>query len=565
MNEPTTGVQPGGQVTGRPAPARPDPGAGGAAAAPAVRRVRWFRQVVVPLLLLAVLLVGAFLPGLWLWADLDPTPVFKMGMFGMWAVVLSLVLLPLWFFAFSGFRARTRLLGLAVLVVLVGTAAACIAELDVDGNVRPYVQRWRWQEPAEDRLARHRSQQEASTGPRPAVDLTPDPERDFPRYRGARGDGVVHGLKLATDWGSHPPKLLWRQPGGGGFAGFAVAGNVAITAEQRKDQEVVVCYDRAGGHELWKYSYPALFRDPSGNGPRATPTIAGDHVYSLGGLGKLVCLDGRTGKLVWSRDTLEDAGAKVVTWGMTSSPLVTDDLVIVNPGIDPDNNKERALTAYRRGDGEPVWAAGQYKAGYSSPQLARLAGRDQVLLFDAGGLAGFDLKTGKELWRHPWETFQDMNIIQPVLLGGDRVFLSSETSNGCAVLKVVADGKNFKIEEVWANKFLCSKFANPVVGGGFIYGLSNGTLVCLDEETGRRRWRGKYYGHGQLLLVGGVLLVSSERGYVALVAAGPEKYQELARLEVFGEKTWNTPALAGRQLFLRNHQEMACFELPVAE
>src|SRR5262249_58099746 len=140
-----------------------------------------------------------------------------------------------------------------------------------------------------------------------------------------------------------------------------------------------------------------------------------------------------------------------------------------------------------------------------------------ILLFDAGGLAGFDLLTGEELWRYPWKTYQDMNIIQPVVLPGDRVFISSETSNGCAVLQVTKSGKKFAVEPAWANNLMGAKYANPVHTGGFLYGLSGGLLVCLDAGTGERRWRGKYYGHGQLLAVGGHLVVLSERGYPALV------------------------------------------------
>jgi outer membrane protein assembly factor BamB len=133
------------------------------------------------------------------------------------------------------------------------------------------------------------------------------------------------------------------------------------------------------------------------------------------------------------------------------------------------------------------------------------------------------------------------------------------------MLRITRTGKTFQVETVWANRFLCAKFANPVASQGAIYGLSQGTMVCLDEKTGERRWRGKYYGHGQLLLVGDVILVSSEKGYLALVSATPEHFRELARFEVFDGKTWNTPALAGRQLFLRNDEYAACYELPVAE
>jgi outer membrane protein assembly factor BamB len=365
------------------------------------------------------------------------------------------------------------------------------------------------------------------------------------------------------NWEEKPPRLLWRQPCGGGFAGFAVASNVAVTVEQRRGQEAVVCYDRVTGHMRWVHAYDARFHHLTGDGPRATPTIADGEVYSLGATGVLCCLDGVSGKRKWSVNILEDNRAKCVSWGMTSSPLVAGELVIVNPGIDPDRNAEQSLAAYRRSDGKRVWAAGSFKAGYSSPQKARLAGRDQVVIFDAGGLVGRDLDSGKKLWRHKWETPRDMSITQPLLLSGDRVFLSSETTNGCALLKVTRQGDDFAVEPVWANRNLCAMFANPVALGGAIYGMSNEVLVCIDQQTGERHWRGKRYGRGQVLAANGAILVLGERGELAVVAADPRRFQELARLEVFKERTWNAPTLAGRHLFLRNAAEMACFELPV--
>ena len=286
-------------------------------------------------------------------------------------------------------------------------------------------------------------------------------------------------------------------------------------------------------------------------------------MYSLGATGRLVCLDGASGRCKWSVNILDDNQAAPITWGMAGSPLVAGDLVIVNPGVDPANNAGRSLAAYRRKDGSRAWGGGASRAGYSSPWKAWLAGREQVLLFDAGGLAGFAIDTGKELWRHPWKTSQDMNITQPLLLGDDRVFLASERSNGGAVLKIVCQGEAFSVREVWANRNLCSKFSNPVALGGAIYGLSNGTLVCVDQQTGVRRWRGRDYGHGQVLAAGGAILVLSERGQVAVTAADAKRFRELARIQVFKDRTWNTLALAGRQLFVRNDVEMACFELPV--
>src|SRR5207253_1242770 len=148
--------------------------------------------------------------------------------------------------------------------------------------------------------------------------------------------------------------LLWRQPCGGGYAGFAVAGNLAVTIEQRRDQEAVVAYDTATGRERWAYAYPAQFTEQLGGpGPRATPTIAGRDVCSLGATGHLVCLDAATGQLKWAVDILTDN--QNLTWGMSGSPLVYDNVVVVNPGAQTEAAKGRAVVAYHRATGKEIW------------------------------------------------------------------------------------------------------------------------------------------------------------------------------------------------------------------
>jgi outer membrane protein assembly factor BamB len=488
--------------------------------------------------------------------------MLKVMMISSWVFLLCLLLLPVWFLFFSGFRWRTRLAVLAVLILLLTGFIASIDRLEFTGDMRP-IFIFRWTQRPGDRV------QLPPAGVLPPISLEIDAARDFPRFRGPNADGVVPRVVLNTDWKGSPPRLLWRRAAEGGHSGFAVAGNVAVTLEQRGNREAVACYDRATGQERWSYGYEAFFQEiepMGGSGPRATPTIADGEVYSLGATGVLVCLDGASGTKKWAANILDDARAKNVKWGMSGSPLVVGEKVVVNPGVDPDDNAGRALVAYDRASGKPAWAAGKNPAGYSSPQLSRLTGRDMILLFDAGGLTGFDPETGKELWpTYAWSTFMGMNTIQPLVLGPDQVLISSELENGCAVVRIKPSGDEFIVEPVWSNKQLGAKFTSPVTVDGCIFGLSNDALVCLDAATGKRHWKGGHYGHGQVLLVGKVLLITGEDGDVTLVSADAGAYHELARMEVFPDRTWNMPALAGNLLFVRNHKEMACYELPLTE
>jgi outer membrane protein assembly factor BamB len=531
------------------------------------KRKRRLRRFIFPAFLLLVMI------GVFLIVPIGSKLGFELGtlmdvkVMATMALPICLILLLVWFVAFSGFRWYTRVAGLFVLAILVGAYFACVRKVELSAEWQPIAISFRWEPNEEEEFEKFRSQQPEHE--LPSLNLRIDPAADFPRYRGLNADGVVLLPNLETNWSAHPPKTRWMHPCGGGYSGFAVAGDVAVTLEQRRGEEAVVCYDRKTGDELWEYKYEARFHQAEpmgGDGPRATPTIDGGEVFSLGAEGHLACLDGHNGKEKWAVNILEENGGTNIEWGMSGSPLVVDNLVIVNPGISPnDDDVEKALVAYDRSTGKPVWKAGKYAAAYSSPQLATVAGVEQVLLFDSGGIAGFDPKSHKELWRHPWTTMRGMNIIQPVVIGGDRVFIASEPT-GCALLHVHRADGAFKVEQVWKNRKFLMKFSNPVALNGFIYGLSNDKLVCIDAETGKARWEGAEYGAGQLLLAGNVLVVTEEKkGDLALVAAKPDGFDELAHIEVLKGKTWNTPALAGNQLFMRNHKQMTCLELPLAE
>ena len=391
----------------------------------------------------------------------------------------------------------------------------------------------------------------------PAVALTEGNSSDWPEYRGRNRDGIVIGPPISRDWKAKPPKQLWKQPVGGGFAAFSVAGNVAVTIEQRRDREAVVCYDTETGHERWLHDYQCLFRESSGSGPRATPTIAGADVFSMGATGRLVCLDTATGKHKWSVETLDKN--KNLIWGMAGSPLVLEQLVVVGPGAQVEGGA--TLVAYERTTGREAWRSGHAQTGYSSPMLATLAGKSQIVFFDAGSVAGYDPLNGRLLWQFPWPTGQGINVAQPLMLEGDCIFLSSSYGFGCGLIRIKNEGGEWKAEEIWKNTAMHCKFTSPVFFQGHFYGLDEGILVCVDEKTGKRKWKDGRYGHGQLLLTGDLLLILSDTGQLVLVEATPAAHHELAKIPALEGKTWNCPVLVDGRVYVRNETEMACYDL----
>ncbi|HXE81481.1 MAG TPA: PQQ-binding-like beta-propeller repeat protein [Vicinamibacterales bacterium] len=377
-------------------------------------------------------------------------------------------------------------------------------------------------------------------------------------FRGPLRDGVYREQRIRTSWPAEGLKPMWKQPVGGGYASFAVANGRAFTIEQRRAQEVVAAYDVETGRELWTHGWNAEFREwMGGDGPRATPAWFDGRVYALGATGELRALDAGTGASIWRVNILEDNGAANLQWGMAASPLVFDDKVVVIPG----GRNGRSIVAYDRLTGERRWSALDDKAAYSSPMLLTLGGRRQIVAILATRVVGLTPDSGELLWEFPWVTGNDIHASQPVVLGEDRLLLSSSYGRGAAVIEVrVEDGK-FSARSIWENNRLKNRFSSSVVHDGYIYGLDENILTCLDAATGNVRWKAGRYGHGQLVLADGHLIVLSEDGDLALVRANPARHEELVRFPVLEGKTWNHPAIDGGRLLVRNLAEMAAFDL----
>lgn len=377
-------------------------------------------------------------------------------------------------------------------------------------------------------------------------------------FRGADRDGHYREMPVFTAWPSEGLRPMWKQPVGAGYASFVVAGGRAFTIEQRAAKEVVAAYDVATGREIWTDAWDANFREfMGGDGPRATPAWSDGHVYALGAEGELRSLDAATGRVVWRKNILEDNSATNLQWGMAASPLVVDDMVVVLPG----GGSGRSVVAYNRKNGERLWFALDDRQAYVSPMVATLAGVRQLIIVSASRMMGLSLDRGEVLWSYPWVTQFDINAAQPLVVGHDRMFISSGYGVGAAVVEIVKGDAGFSVKEVWRNIHMKNQFGSSVLHDGFVYGLDEAILGCVDVATGERKWKGGRYGYGQVILASGHLIVVTEDGDLALVRATPAAHQEITRFSVLDGRTWNHPAIAGGILLVRNLKEMAAFDL----
>jgi len=481
------------------------------------------------------------------------------GLFTAMVMLLAVLLGLVWFLFLSRVGWRSRVITIAVLALSIfGLAKALRVDGSVDGTGLPKLA-WRWTPVRAPKVGALPGANPAPAAPASAVALENLP--DVPQFFGAGRNGVAQGVKLSHDWNATPPRQLWRQPIGAGWSAFAVVGGHAFTEEQLGEEEAVTCYDLLTGRLLWTHSNPVHFKQwQGGDGPRATPTVEGGRVFAIGATGILDCLDAATGRRIWSRDVLAENQLENLTWGVSASPLVFDDTVIVTGGL----TKGPSVLAYRRSDGAPLWRSGADKASYASPAITTLAGRRVILTVNAASLTAMDPAGGEVLLNYSFSDDKWPKASQPVVLDGDRVFISAGYGTGCALLEIKAgpDGKLFA-NPLWKNLRMKTQFNSVAARDGFLYGLDDGLLACVEISNGERKWKAGRYGSGQTLLVDDVVIVQSESGAVALAEAQPGGFKELGRIPALGAKTWNHPTLAGRYLLVRNSEEMACYELPL--
>jgi outer membrane protein assembly factor BamB len=412
---------------------------------------------------------------------------------------------------------------------------------------------------------------------------------DWPQWLGPKRDSVWRETGILDKFPEGGPKVLWRTPVSGGFAGPAVAGGRVYVADYVTDgnvkkevytrtdfrgKERLLCLDAKAGKELWKHEYDCRYTVSYPTGPRCTPTVADGKVYFLGTEGNLTCLDAAKGTVVWARDFKTDYGAKTAIWGYASHPLVDGKLLYCVVGgegscvvaFDKDTSKEawKALTAEEQ--------------GYSPPTMIEAGGTKQLLIWHATSINALDPATGKKYWTVPLQVGNFKTSIMTPRKDGDLLYAAGEGANG-AMIKLAADRPDATL--LWRGKKTNGVYPmnmTPWVEDGYMYGVdSTGPLRCVKMETGERVWEtaalfgGKPNEAGTAFIVknGDRFFLFTEAGDLVIAKLSPEKYEEVSRAHILDPTTtafgrsvvWSHPAFADKCVFARNDKEIVCVSL----
>jgi outer membrane protein assembly factor BamB len=377
----------------------------------------------------------------------------------------------------------------------------------------------------------------------------------WPQWRGPNRDGISKETGLLKQWPADGPPLIWKATGAGrGYSSFSISDGKLFTMGLRGDREYVIAFDLATGKEAWATPHGSAFRNDRGDGPRGTPTIDGDRIYALGGNGDLSVLEARTGKIVWTKNVLKEFGGSNITWGISESPLVLGNKVLVNPG-----GPNASIVALNKTDGSVIWKSQSDRAGYSSAIPVEVNGATQVVFFTSERAVGLDAKDGRLLWEYARPANNVANVATPIARA-NRVFISSDYGTGGGVVEIKPDNK---AQEIWFTKDMRNHHSSSVLIGEYLYGFSSAILTAIKFDTGEIAWRDRSVGKGSLVYADGNLYCFSENGVVGLVEATPTGYKEKGRFRIPQDSlpTWTHPVVAGGRLYLRDQDTIYAFDV----
>jgi outer membrane protein assembly factor BamB len=427
------------------------------------------------------------------------------------------------------------------------------------------------------------------------------PGEDWPRFLGPRADGTSTETGLLDKWPTNGPPVLWEKTMGTGYGAPSILGNQLVVHHRIGNEEIVECLDANTGTSLWHYNYPSQFIDPYGynNGPRSCPLLTSNLCYTFGAEGKLICLELKTGKPVWQRDTGSEWNVPPAFFGVGSTPLLEGDLLLVMAGGQPNSgivalDAKTGKTVWesvgqKNWEGVPMtgwpgertvhWQTWEKQASYSSPVAATIHGKRQILCFMRQGLVSLNPTNGEanfSFWFRS-RVNDSVNAMDPVVVD-DMIFISAAYYKiGSVLLRVKPDCKG--VEEVWRGTALELHWTTPIYHDGYLYAFSgrnepDAHFRCVEFKTGKLRWdrdeswiphstpTPPVFGRGSAILADGKLIVIGEGGLLGLFKPNPMQPEEICRFQVpqLHYPCWSAPVLSRKKLYLRSEDRLVCLD-----
>lgn len=380
---------------------------------------------------------------------------------------------------------------------------------------------------------------------------------DWPQWRGPNRDGISSEKGWSSAWPKDGPKQLWKISVGVGYSSVAVSNGRVYTMGNAEKKDTIYCLDANTGAEIWKYSYSCAAEGNQHPGSASTPTVDGRHVYTLSREGHLFCFDSDSGEVIWSKNLVKDFGVKPPSWWFASSPLILDEMLILDAGMALAVDKSTGDLIWKTKDYGKAWGIENHGGGYSSPLAFQLNGSQRLAVFNSSGLLILDTENGQELLLHPWKTSYNVNAAIPIV-SGDKVFISSGYNVGCALIQVSGNEPSI----IWQSKDMRNQFNSCVLWEGHLYGFDEKQVKCLDWETGDVKWSQKGLGKGSLMLADGKLIIMSDNGKLVIAEALPDGFDELASAKILSGLCWTVPVLSGGKIYCRNHEgDLVCVDV----
>ena len=382
---------------------------------------------------------------------------------------------------------------------------------------------------------------------------------EWSQWLGPNRDGISLETNLLTEWGVTRPQILWRSSIGDGFSGISIANGRGYTMAAMEGKEYIYCFDILNGQEIWRFQSGEIYLDSmGGHGPRSTPTIEENLLFTMSAYGKIYALDTQSGQEIWSHDLKRKFGGKTPRWGFSASPLIEENLVLIEVG----GGTNASLVAFDKNNGNIVWKSDNSKiGGYSSPIAITSYGIRQAIFFTGNYLVSVAPKDGTVYWKYPWETSYDVNASTPVLIPGDKLFISSGYGVGAATLQMRNKNESIDVAEVWRSKVMKNQFGTAVLHDNYLFGFDGRILVCINADTGEEMWKQRGYGQGTLILADNHLIILSDKGNLALAEASPVGFREKLSIQVLNGTCWTVPTLSDGRLYLRSMNEIVCLNI----